>query len=316
MEKHSFKTIYSHLLMRQSDNWTEMASSLPPASSTSDSLSPDGRAPLPGRQAPERRSGWLQGFLPGPSSPWLRRVPGERSGELSPPLRLHSRSGGSTVPVACSEDYAPVTPPPAARRWFHARRGELRGPQTAVYLCAPTSTQPPEQKCHSERSWPLSPVPAAEPRLGISAREKQHAVKQEAPICSWLLFSCSVTSDSLWPHGLQHARLPCPSPSPRDGHDAQTHAHRGGDAIQPSHPLSSPSLPAFSLSHHQGLLQWLRSSHQVAKVLELQFQHEFLPTNVQDWFPLGWTGWISLLSKGFSRVMSNTTGQKHQLFST
>lgn len=58
--------------------------------------------------------------------------------------------------VACSEVYAPGTTPPAARRWFHARRGELRGPQTAVYLSAPTSTQPPEQKCHSERSWPLS----------------------------------------------------------------------------------------------------------------------------------------------------------------
>ena len=117
------------------------------------------------------------GLLTWPQLPGLRRVPGERSGELPPPLRLHSRSGGSTVPVACSEDYAPVTPPPAARRWFHARRGELRGPQIAVHLSAPTSTQPPEQKCHSERSWP---VPAAEPRLSISAREKQHAVKRSS----------------------------------------------------------------------------------------------------------------------------------------
>ena len=77
---------------------------------------------------------------------------------------------------------------------------------------------------------------------------------------------------------------------------AQTHVHRVGDAIQPSHPLSSPSSPAFNLSQHQGLFQWVSSSHQVTKVLEFQ-----------DWFPLGWTRWISLISKGLSRVFSNTT---------
>ena len=80
-------------------------------------------------------------------------------------------------------------------------------------------------------------------------------------------FSRSVMSDSLWPHGLQNARPPCPSPTP--GH-AQTHVHRVGDAIQPSHPLSSPSSPAFNLSQHQGLFQWVSSSHQVATVLEFQ----------------------------------------------
>ena len=55
---------------------------------------------------------------------------------------------------------------------------------------------------------------------------------------------------------------------------AQTYVHWVGDAIQPSHPLLSPSLPAFSLSLHQGLFQWVSSSHQVAKVLELQLQHQ------------------------------------------
>ena len=54
----------------------------------------------------------------------------------------------------------------------------------------------------------------------------------------------------------------------------QTHVHRVGDAIQPSHPLSSPSPPAFNLSQHQGLFQWVNSSHQVAKVLEFQLQHQ------------------------------------------
>ena len=95
---------------------------------------------------------------------------------------------------------------------------------------------------------------------------------------------------------------------------AQTHVHRVGDAIQPSHPLSFPSPPAFILSHHQGLFQWVSSSHQVAKVLEFQLQ-QVLPMNIQDWFPLGWTGWMSLQSKGLSRVFSNITVEKHQFFS-
>ena len=88
----------------------------------------------------------------------------------------------------------------------------------------------------------------------------------------------------------------------------QSHVHWVGDAIQPSHPLSSPSPLATNPSQHQSLFQWVNSSHEVAKVLEFQLQ---LPMNIQDWFPLGWTGWISLLSKGLSRVFSNTTVQKH-----
>ena len=93
---------------------------------------------------------------------------------------------------------------------------------------------------------------------------------------------------------------------------AQTHAHWVVDAIQPSHPLSSPSPPALSLSQHQGVFQWVSSLHQVAKVLELA-SASVLPMNNQDWLPSGWTGWISLQSKGLSRVFSNTTVQKHQL---
>ena len=91
---------------------------------------------------------------------------------------------------------------------------------------------------------------------------------------------------------------------------AQTHLHWVNDAIQPSHPLSSPSPPALNLSQHQGLFQWVGSSHQVAKVLELQ-----LLMNIQGWFPLGWTGWISLQTKGLSRVFSSTTVWKHPFFS-
>ena len=85
---------------------------------------------------------------------------------------------------------------------------------------------------------------------------------------------------------------------------AQTHVHQVSDAIQPSHPLSSLSPPAFHLSQPQGLYQWVSSSHQVAKVLEFQLQPSVLPMNIQDWFPLGWTGLSSLQSKGFSRLKS------------
>ena len=88
-----------------------------------------------------------------------------------------------------------------------------------------------------------------------------------------------------------------------------------GDAIQPSHPLSFPSPPAPNPSQHQGLLQWVSSWHEVAKVLGVSASASVLPMNTQDESPLGWTGWISLQSKGLSRVFSNTIVQKHQFFS-
>ena len=93
----------------------------------------------------------------------------------------------------------------------------------------------------------------------------------------------------------------------------QTHVHWVGDAVQPSYPLS-PSPPAFNVSQHQGLFQWVSSSHQVAKVLEFQLQRQSFQWTPRTWSPLGWTGWISLMSKGLSRVFSNTTVQKHQSF--
>ena len=82
-------------------------------------------------------------------------------------------------------------------------------------------------------------------------------------------FSHSVMSNSLQPHGLQG--LPVDHQLPEF---TQTHVHWVSDAIQPSHPLSSPSPPTFNLSQHQGLFQWVNSSHQVAKVLEFQLQHQ------------------------------------------
>ena len=90
-------------------------------------------------------------------------------------------------------------------------------------------------------------------------------------IFSSVQFSRSVVSDSLRPHEPQHARPPCYHQLPES---TQTHVHRVSDAIQPSHSLSSPSPPALNLSQHQGLFQGVSSSHQVAKLLEFQLQHQ------------------------------------------
>ena len=125
-------------------------------------------------------------------------------------------------------------------------------------------------------------------------------------------FSHSVVSASLRPHELQHARPPCPSPTPRVHSDSRP-------LSQWCHPDISSSLVPFSSCpnpfQHQSLFQWVNSSHEVAKVLGVSAVASFLPKNTQDWSPSEWTGWISLQSKGLPRVFSNTTVQKHQFFS-
>ena len=95
---------------------------------------------------------------------------------------------------------------------------------------------------------------------------------------------------------------------------AETHVHWISDAIQLSHPLLPSSPPALSLSQHQGLFQWIRSSHQGGKVSELPVLVSVLPVNIQNWFLLGLTGLISLLSEGLSRIFSSTTVWKYSFF--
>ena len=131
-------------------------------------------------------------------------------------------------------------------------------------------------------------------------------------------FSCSVVSDSLHPHGLQYARLPCPSlmlgvyldscPLSRWGHPT---------IMSPNHlmpccpllllPSIFPSIRVFPVS------QLFASGGQSTGV---SASTSVLSMNIQNWFPLGWSGWISLLSKGLSKVFSNPTVQKHQFFGT
>ena len=106
-------------------------------------------------------------------------------------------------------------------------------------------------------------------------------------------------SHSLWPCGLQHARLPCPSVS----HYLQTQVHWVSDTTQSSHPLLPPSPPALNLSQPQSLFQRVSSGHQVAKVWELQLQYQSFQWIFSVDFPLGWTSWISLLFQGIFKSL-------------
>ena len=92
-----------------------------------------------------------------------------------------------------------------------------------------------------------------------------------SPCFSSIQFSCSFVFNSLQPHGLQHARLPCPSPDPEAYSNS---SHWVGDAVQPSHPLLSHSPLTFNLSQHQGLFKWLISWHQMARLSVFQFHHQ------------------------------------------
>ena len=120
-------------------------------------------------------------------------------------------------------------------------------------------------------------------------------------------------SDSLQSHGQQYPRLPCPSPTPRVYSNSCP-------LSQWCHPTISSSVITFS-SHFQSfpasgyfpMSQFFASGGQSTGV---SASTSVLPMNIQDWFPLGWTGWISLLSKGIWRVFFNTTVQKHQFFGT
>ena len=130
-------------------------------------------------------------------------------------------------------------------------------------------------------------------------------------IFSSVQFSCSVVSDSLRSHELQHARPPCPSPTPGVHSDSRPSSQWCHPAIASSViPFSScpQSLPASESFPMSQILAWGGQSIGVSALASV------FPNNIQDWSPLEWTGWISLQSKGLSRVFSNTKLQKHQFF--
>ena len=124
-------------------------------------------------------------------------------------------------------------------------------------------------------------------------------------------FSHSVVSDSLWPHRLQHSRPPCPSPTPRVYSNSCPLSQWCHPTISSSVVPFSSRLQSFPASGSFQMSQFLTSGGQSIGV---SASASVLPMNIQDWFPLGWTNWISLQSKGLSRVFSNTTVQKHQFF--
>ena len=125
-------------------------------------------------------------------------------------------------------------------------------------------------------------------------------------------FSHSVVSESLQPHVPKHVRLPCPSPTP--GPCSNSCPLRWW-----CHPTISSSVVPFS-SCLQPFPAWgsfpMSRLFRSGQSIGVSASASVLPMNIQDWIPLGWTGWISLQSKGLSRVFSNTTVQKHQFFNT
>ena len=150
--------------------------------------------------------------------------------------------------------------------------------------------------------------------LKVESKHLLMIIGSEAPCLpglSSVQFSHSVVSDSLQPHGLQHARPPCPSPTP-GVYSNSCPLNRW------CHPTISSSVIPFS-SHLQsfpasGAFQMSQFFASGGQSIGASASASVLPMNTQDWFALGWTGWISLQSKGLSRIFSNTTVQKHQFF--
>ena len=126
-------------------------------------------------------------------------------------------------------------------------------------------------------------------------------------------FSRSVVSDSLGPHGLQHARPPCPSPTPKTSSNSSPSSWWCHPTISSSVIPFSCCLLSFPASGSFPMNQFFPSGGQSPGA---PASASVLPVTIQDWFPLGWTGWISSQSKELSTVFSNTIVQKHQFFST
>ena len=169
-------------------------------------------------------------------------------------------------------------------------------PTQSGVICSPS----PDNSDSKESPWNIGDQSSIL-ESGRSSREGSVSIQ----------FSHSVMSDSLWPHWLRQARPPCPSPTPGTYSNSCPlsrwyHLTISSSVIPfSSCPQSFPASGSFQMS------QLFTTGGQSIRV---SASKSVLPMNIQDWSPLGWTGWISLQSKGLSRVFSNTTFQKHQLF--
>ena len=158
----------------------------------------------------------------------------------------------------------------------------------------------------------------SEPETEARSRWWRHQILATRPSGQWqgswpfssVKFSYSVVSDSLRPHELQHARPPCPSPNPR-------FYSNSCPLSQWCHPtISSSVIPFFCLQSFPASGSFPVSQFFASGDQSIGASASVLPINIQDWSPSEWTGWISLQSKGPSRVFSNTTVQKQQFFGT
>ena len=154
----------------------------------------------------------------------------------------------------------------------------------------------------------------------IPTKLEEKIVKSECSVWISVLYtgssvqlSCSVVSDSLWPHELQHARVPCPSPTPRACSNSCPLSQWCHPTISSSVIPFSFCLQSFPASGSFAVSQLFASGGQRIRA---SASASVLPMNIQDWFPWGLTGLIFLLSKGLSRVFSSTIIQQHQFFSS
>ena len=146
----------------------------------------------------------------------------------------------------------------------------------------------------------------------IGAQLLYSVVQQSESHIISVQFSCSVVSNSLWSYGLQHARPPCPSSTPGAYSNSCPLGWWCHPTISSSVIPFSSHLQSFPTSVSFQMSQFFTSGGQS---IGASASASVCPVNFQDWSPLGWTGWISLQSKGLSRVFSITTVQKHQFFS-
>ena len=156
----------------------------------------------------------------------------------------------------------------------------------------------------------FTPVRMALKSLQIKTVEREW--RKYSTLTRSVQFSPSVVTDSLRPHGLQHARVPYPSSIPWACSNSCPLTQWCHPTISSSVIPFSSRLQYFPASGSFPMSQFFTS---VGQRIGVSASTSVFPVNIRDWFPLGWTGWISLQSKGLSRVFSNTTGQKHQFFS-